>query len=347
MQEMTTGAVTDFLDREGCECLNSVKLLAFLAGALQRYEEEGVVLNPKVVLCSSAERFIRALPGGRYVQVGQDSFNVDSGKQVLKQCANLSVDGWSILIERNSSGSKIRYGVISYLKSPTSLNLADMVSIDPASSSGESDFAILVERIDPKTVLLSGARGNRLRVAFSTTRIIDQESASIDRFSKLCSKNADKNDFASYLSRTLFRILNDSHGTILVCQTGGRPITKIKGMKDAIVLSPPLDLFSVYSAYRSTGSADSILELQRTEALVGGIIRSDGIVVFDDFGRVTAYRVFFQERAKATGLRGTPKSAPIGGARRRAFEGLKALVGSELACSLFRSQDGLTVFQGA
>src|SRR3712207_7413730 len=38
--------------------------------------------------------------------------------------------------------------------------------------------------------------------------------------------------------------------------------------------------------------------------------------------------------------------AVVGGARRRAFEGLKTLTGSHLSGLLFRSQDGATAFKG-
>ncbi len=36
----------------------------------------------------------------------------------------------------------------------------------------------------------------------------------------------------------------------------------------------------------------------------------------------------------------------VGGARRRAFEGLKGLVGNQLSSILFRSQDGQTIHFG-
>jgi hypothetical protein len=110
MQESTTGAVSEFLDREQLECLQSMKLLAYLAGALHRYEEEGVLLNPRVLLCASIENFARALPGGKSIIIGTAAFNGDLGKRVLKECAPLARNGWVIFVER-ASPEQVKFGV--------------------------------------------------------------------------------------------------------------------------------------------------------------------------------------------------------------------------------------------
>lgn len=351
MQESTTGAVTQFMEREGCECLQSIKLLAFLAGALQRYEEEGVVLSPRVLLCNNIDSFARSLPGGRFLLVGKLDFNSDSGKYVLKQCATLSRGGWIVFVERNPAGTEARFGVLSFLASPTSVELRDMVTLERDPSLGDPEMAVLVEQVDPKTILLSGSRGNTLRIAFSTTRKMTDDFLPIQRFSKLCCSGVAGAEFLGFFQSLLRRSLNESHGTILVCRSSG-PVTKVKGMKDAVLLSPPLDLRDAFMAYKTVGDADSILELQRSEALFVGMLQSDGIIVFDDRGAVTAYRVFFRE-ARIAAPKGAQSAksrkkapAPVGGARRRAFEGLKGLVGQELQGALFRSQDGVTEFEG-
>jgi hypothetical protein len=353
MQESTTGAVTQFLEQEGLECLPSIKLLSFLAGALQRYEEEGVVLNPRVLLCNDISMFSRSMPGGRFLLVGQLAFSTDSGKQILKQCATLARAGWTVFVERDRKGTAARFGVLSFLASPTSVELREMVTLGHDSSIGAPEMAVLIEQIDPKTILLSGSRGNTLRIAFSTTRLVKDDAKELKQFCDLCCSNGTSAEFTLFFNSLLGRSLNESHGTILVCQSSG-PITKVEGMNDAVVLNPPLDLGDAFMAYKTHGSADSILELQRSEALLLGMLQSDGIVVFDDRGAVTAYRVFFRDARTAAHLKvnvNKPKhlpktSVPVGGARRRAFEGLKGLVGSELQGILFRSQDGVTEFKG-
>lgn len=340
MQESTTGAVSQFLDYEGCECLQSIKLLAFLSGALQRYEEEGVVLNPKLVLCNSIADFAKALPGGKFIVIGEDSYSGESGKKILKQCANLAAAGWVIFVERREDGSNVKFGVLSFLESPTSLDLREMVSL-----SAQPGFVVVIEKIDPKTVLMTGARGNTLRIAFSTTRTADEEGLALQKFSIACTSNTTTDGFSVYFRNLLNKSLNMSHGSILVCRQAN-DINKVRGMNDAVKITPPLNLHAAFNSYRTINSSESILELQRSEALLVGMMQSDGIVVFDEEGQVTAYRVFYKEVAKKRGEKDA-KTTPVGGARRRAFEGVKSLVGSELKCALFRSQDGLTVYQGA
>ena len=350
IQESTTGAVTAFLEQENCDCLQSIRLLSFLAGALQRYEEEGVVLKPKVLLCNDIDAFYRSLPGGRVMVVGQSEFNSDVGKQILKQCATLARAGWTVFVERRAEGTQIRFGVLSFLASPMSVELREMVALTRDPALGDPDLAILAEQIDPKTVLFSGSRGNTLRIVFSTTRPSGDGTGEIEKFSSLCCSTDCSAEFKHFFRSLLGRALNESHGTILVCRSP-EPVTKVKGMNDAVVLSPSLNLKDAFLAYRSSNSADSLLELQRSEALLVGMLQSDGIVVFDNRGAVTAYRVFFQGRKTAQPPKGEQKkrrksTPPAGGARRRAFEGLKPLIGSELQGILFRSQDGVTEFEG-
>lgn len=184
MQESTTGAVSQFLDLEGCECLQSIKLLSYLSGALQRYEEEGEVLNPKVVLCNSIEKFSQSLPGGRYVIVGKDDYGPETGKKILKQCATLARAGWVVFVERNKDGTAIKFGVLSFLASPTSVDLREMVGLGVDESLPPPEFSVLTERLDPKTVLLTGSRGNSLRIAFSTTRAIDNQGEALGKFQR-------------------------------------------------------------------------------------------------------------------------------------------------------------------
>jgi hypothetical protein len=113
-------------------------------------------------------------------------------------------------------------------------------------------------------------------------------------------------------------------------------------MKDGVEIVPKLDFLAAYSTYRSDNSAESILRLQSAEELFKGILECDGIVVFDTAGCLVAYRVFY--RPTHPGTPGMP--APTGGARRRAFEGAKTMVGTTLISVLFRSQDGLTIREG-
>lgn len=359
----TTGGVSDFLDDEQFECIASMKLLSFLAGALLRYEEEGVELSPQVVLCQSIETISQSFPGGKFYVIGSGDFSAELGKRVLKECAALARNGWVVFVERVNA-TKVRYGVFSYLASPTSLSLRDMIGVD------DQTFAVLIERTDRSNVRLSGSKGNVLDVAFSTAR--EETTSDDDAIAKFARSAAPAATGATlrYMTGLISRLLAESHGTILACADG--PILSVPGMTDAVSLEPPIEVISVFEDFHTTGTADALMELQRMESLLSGLMQSDGIVVFNPLGEVSAYRVFYRPPPeKVTARQGVGRrewlkilswgarrrqkvEAPspakpasvTGGARRRAFQGVSALVGSGLKGALFRSQDGLTIFVG-
>ncbi len=363
IHKTTTGGVSDFLDDESFECVGSMKLLSFLAGALLRYEEEGVELSPQVVLCQSIESTTKSFPGGKFYIIGMGEFSPELGKKVLKECAALARNGWAVFVERVTA-TKVRYGVFSYLASPTSLGLRDMIGVD------DQTFAVLIERTDRSNVRLSGSKGNILDVAFSTTR--DERTADdndIAKFARSVVPKAASPATTRYMTGLVARLLAESHGTILVCTD--QPILSVSGMTDAVTLDPAIEVISVFDDYHTIGTADTLMELQRTEGLLGGLLQSDGIVVFNTLGQVSAYRVFYkpppqeppplastkrrawfgfwkqaEQPLQLTGPPITAQAPVTGGARRRAFQGVSALVGTGLNSALFRSQDGLTIFAG-
>jgi len=264
-------------------------------------------------------------------------FAPELGKKILKECAVLAQSAWAIFIER-SSETRVRYGIFSYLETPTSVSLNEMITID------DTQFAVLVSRADATTVRLAGTKGNTLDVAFSTVREAAKNDADIGKFAESCSSKETSDSGKRYLRNLIGKLLSSSHGTILVCAVD--QITGIEGMGDAVALSPPIDVLGTFENFRASSAADSLLELQRVENLLHGLLQSDGIVAFNQAGQVTAYRVFYRPPASAK-MTDEAKQNVTGGARQRAFKGVCALVGSALVSALFRSQDGHTMYEGA
>ncbi len=92
---------------------------------------------------------------------------------------------------------------------------------------------------------------------------------------------------------------------------------------------------------RQKQDADSLADLEAAEALLDGMLNSDGVVVLGPDGSVLAYRVFLKPTDEEK--RTLPER---GGGRRRTFELMKARVGKTLRAAFFRSQDGETDFGG-
>lgn len=334
-RDLTTSRINDLLIDEHQACAQSQNLLGYLAGTLLNYKDEGVELTPSVILCDNLELFLQSFPGAVAHTIGTESLDPSAGPKILKDCGPLSSQNWFIFIERDGTG-RIRYGVFTYFRLPTAIPLHEGITIDPAR------FCLLLRKISSSTIEIRGAKGNSLTLVFSTVRETVTSGEPVDRFAKACCRSLSPHNerFQIYLMRLLESALTASHGTILLCSEN-LSLSQVPELRDAVSVSPLLDFHAAFSEFQTANTAGSILALQRCEELLYGFLRCDGMIVFDTAGRVTAYRVFYQptERAPAT-------AGIVGGARRRAFEGVRALVGDHLVSVLFRSQDGLTLHHG-
>lgn len=335
----TTGGISDLLKDEGLTCAESQDLLSYLAGALLSYKEEGIEFLPSIVLCNSIKDFLTAFPGSIHHLIGKAALSGESGPRVLKDCAPLSGSNWYIYIERDQENHTIEYGVFTYFKTPTAIPLHEGVEID------SEKFSILIRKASTNTIDIRGSKGHSLILLFSTLREITDSTQPINDFAGMCGDRIEDEDmkaeFSLYFFRLLDALLTSCHGTILAC---GNDIDfgALPEMEDAVHVKPLIDFFSAFSDFKTSNSADAILSLQRCEELLRGFLRCDGIILMDGFGRVSAYRVFYKPAENA----GEANAQVVGGARRRAFEGLKSLVGVQLDSILFRSQDGQTLFYG-
>jgi hypothetical protein len=335
-RDQITGRINDLLIDEHKACAESQNLLGYLAGSLVSYKDEGVEFAPSVLLCDDIAEVLKAFPGSVFHQIGKAALDSASGPKILKECAPLSGSNWFIYVERDRK--KLNYGVFTYLRLPTAIPLHEGIFINP------NQFCVLVRKISTNTIEMRGAKGSELTLIFSTVRASANSSAPIQEFATACCLNVEqslKKHFSSYFLRLVEASLTSSHGTILIC---GDAIAfdQIPEMQDAVVVEPMLDFQAAFSSFQTLGTADSILNLQRCEELLQGFLRCDGIVAFDTKGRVTTYRIFFRPNEA------TNKVVVVGGARRRAFEAVKKLVGKNkpLKSVLFRSQDGLTLHHG-
>jgi hypothetical protein len=338
-RDQATGKINDLLIDEDKACAQTQNLLSYLAGVLLNYQDEGIEFLPSIVLCDSIQKALQAFPGAITHYVGEAALEPESGRKILKDCAPLSNTNWFIFIERIEDG-KVKYGVFTYLRLPTAISLQEGITI------GAAVFCVLIRKVSPTTVEIRGSKGSVLSLIFSTVRGSGTESTEIASFAAHCCSTiptAQVGDiFKTYFVRLLEESLSASHGTMLICAKD-LDLPNISGISDSVLVQPMLDLYAAFADYHATNTAESILTLQRCEELLRGFLRCDGIVVFDSASRVIAYRAFY----RPTGESADNSRGVIGGARRRAFEGIKSLVGNGIASVLFRSQDGLTLHHGS
>jgi len=291
-------------------------------------------LSPHVLFCKDIDAVIRAFPGSGKHVIGTAPLSPESAKRILKNCAPLATRNWCIYIERVDS-DRLRYGVLNYLKLPTALPLAQAISVL------NGVFCILLQKISPTMIRISGSNGNALSIVFSTVREEGSPTDSVKQFANCCcvhiENSGGKLGFSDYLAQLLDEALAASHGTILVCATLEK-FSAIPDLKIGTPVEPKLDLADRFATYRESNTADSILKLQSCEELLKGFVACDGIVVFDTQGGVLAYRAFYRPSAPAT----PAEEGVVGGARTKAFTGIRELAGSSLVSALLRSQDGFT-----
>ncbi len=331
------GGLNDLLADEGLTCGHSQNLLAYLAGELLAYREEGVALAPDVVFCESIDGSISAMPGGIYYKIGEGALGAAIGKSILKDCASLAKHPWAIYIQR-TDGQSLEYGVASFSYTPGSLSLTDAILLNP------DIFTVLIRRVNDKTIRVVGSKGSVNTFLFSTSREEETDHLAVDKFASAASLDLDKGDdrdqFRDYLKSTVETLLRGSHGCIIACSTNLDQLEGVAELQDKIPLDPPLDIYAAFASFKTGNSGGDLANLQASFGLAQGLVQSDGMVVFDTQGRIVAFRAFYRPQdAQAS-------AKVVGGARRRAYEGAKALVGVSLQAILFRSQDGLTLFHG-
>ena len=154
-RDQTTGKINDLLIDEGQPSAPSQNLLAYLAGALVNYKEEGIELTPSVVLCDNIQEVLRIFPGALSHRVGTAPLDPSSGPMVLKHCAPLSGRHWFIFIERVANDT-MNYGVFTYFRLPTAIPLHEAITINT------NQFCILVRKTSPNTIEIRGAKGSVL-----------------------------------------------------------------------------------------------------------------------------------------------------------------------------------------
>lgn len=89
-------------------------------------------------------------------------------------------------------------------------------------------------------------------------------------------------------------------------------------------------------------TTENYTDLMSSAGLLGGMLNSDGITVLDTAGRVLGYNCF----VRTTDENLKPREL-VGGARRRAFTELRALVDAgNLRGAFIRSSDGASDFHG-
>ncbi len=322
------GGVTEFCSECGLTLFGKALNLVDLIVTLARYKEEGVRLTPQVYVANDISALTAMLPDGERVRIGVTTSDAKGIKEALKKTAPLATEGWSIYLEDRIG---LEYGVFRGSGNPLAVAMDE----------------ILLERIDPLTVVKVfcvaeecvevRASNGQFHHVFLDHRKEDAPPPLqyLDRLAMaIVAKCAPElqEALASFLKKLLFTAMRESHGCLIAVTNMTRP-PKFIG-NDCVTLESPLDFGSLVSQLKKD-EIDATL-LTNKGSLLKGMLNSDGIILFDDRGRLLGYNCFVKVKHD---------EGVIGGARRRAFAALGAKVGSGLSAAFMQSQDGWTEYK--
>jgi len=328
------GELMDFLTDSGIACAHTAELVRDITCLLASYREEDVPLFPDVFVLPELAGLSSISPGTERVIIKTGVPLNSAADRVLKDCASLAVRGWSVYIAK-SAENVAEYGLFRSAMHSFATT-AEEIMIEQGNVP-----MVLVRNRGRLVVELRNSKNETLTASFTSApaagsafaqQVTDfAEAASVETAEKY------KASFKQYLVRLLTDVLQHCHGTLLmahVVPAGNQPP---EALNSGVWLTTSLDLIGAYVSATESKDADSLAMLSAREALLGGMIASDGLVVFGNDGRVLGYRIFLKPTDEEK------KSLPEeGGGRRRTYELMKSRIGEHVKAAFFRSQDGQT-----
>ena len=323
------GGVTDFCQASKLAFLANQLHLVELVVMLAHYKEEGVSLFPRVYLTNNKQMLSAMLPDGEILKIGVGTPDESGLKSAVKKCAPLANNGWLIYIE---VGLGLEYGVFKGSGNPISVLVDDVLM-----SESEGFIVVKASQVAEECVEIRSNRGG-LHYIFLNHRK-ESSPPPLQYIGKLISaitlKTPEKykESTVSFLNRLFISALRESHGCIIAVTSMPKPPKILSN--DGIILDEPIDFSKLVIELKKGRIEPSKLESKGY--LLKGMLNSDGIILFDNKGRLLGYNCF---------VKVTNKENVIGGARKRAFSSLKAKIGSGLTAAFMQSQDGWTDFEG-
>ena len=325
-------SVTDFCTTTGL-AMATPEVMVDLIVRLARYQEEGVNLSPQVYLTDNIDLLINMLPEGEKLTLSITTADLHGIDEMLKTCAPLAVGEWRIF--GHQCGQDMNFGVFRGSSNPISVGVDEIILTDEDKGAA----VIKAHQVVKECVQISSSKGLHHHVFFNHRK---EESPpplhQIENLVRSITKHVDDNEretVQSFLTRVLMTALLNSHGCILAV-TNMQTLPEVL-LNDAVILDEPIDFPSMTRDLKNSERADrSPYSFERKAELLEGMLRSDGITLFDQRGRLLGFRCF---------VRISGESGVVGGARRRAFESLKQRLGEDLFAAFMQSQDGWTEFE--
>jgi hypothetical protein len=335
------GDLLDFLSASGFGEALTIGLIRDLVCLLAAYREEDVPLFPEVFVLSAAATLSSLAPGAQRIVIGEARLDDQASAKVLKRCAGLALRGWGVYVA-NVDVENVEFGLFraqrhSFATSAEE-SMADLDSNSPV---------VLIRNRGRLVVELRNAKGMTFTASFTSARAAPSALAKhVQEFVVVMSAQLpvqQSQRFRPYMERLLVEQLQHCHGTLLAALPAPNvDAPPPEQFSDGAWLQTPIDLAGIHETAVTKKDADSLADLQAAEALLAGMVNSDGVVVVGTNGTLLAYGVFLKPSDEEK------KRLPDrGGGRRRTYELMALRLGSFMKAAFFRSQDGETDCQRA
>ena len=294
------------------------------------YEEEGQKIRPTIIITSSINTIVKAVPGSKKIIFYEDA-NTDNFKAHIKALMVFCKSSWNIYMCFTEAG--VEYGIIKGLTSIKEMSLIQTITRkETLEAIAKKANLVILSVVGGGVCKLKGARGNTVSICFNLNsgseynwenEIYDFVEACV---SKIKTTPRKLQDIRNLLFNTFQRCLKDLHGTI--CLVVDKEFKDRTGfLADGTWLKEPIEFAKLFM--RSNKFDENVL---RSYADVfTTMLDFDGITIIDNAGRIRAYNVFIESN-------NTEKI--VGGARKRAAYSLLQSKLKKIVGVYFQSQDG-------
>jgi hypothetical protein len=326
----------DFLGQSGFAATPTIGLIRDLACLLSSYREEDVPLFPDVFVIGSLPVLSTLAPGTQRVTIGEAGIDDEMAPRLLKRCAGLACQGWGVYVALVSP-DRAEFGLFRALRHSYATSAEEsMKDLEGASP------VVLIRNRGRLVVELVNAKNQTFTASFTSAPPAPSPLAiHVHDFAIAATAlmpEGQSANFRPYFERLMMDLLQRCHGTLMCVHApplDGEPPPRELG--DGVWLNPPVDLASLHTAAAASGTAEALADLQAMEALLSGMVNSDGLVVLGTQGQLLAYSVFLKPNDEEKRI--LPEK---GGGRRRTYELMRLRLGTDLRAAFFRSQDGET-----
>lgn len=330
LRKLLLGELTEFCqDSELPFLVNNTLHLVELVVLLSRYQEEGVKLSPRVYLTNDKNAVLQMIPGMEYLKIGSSTLDSKGIKESVKKCAPLAAGGWLIYIQTNQDG--IEYGLFKGSNSPIS-GFVDNILL----AGHPFTTVVKVYQVTDDCVEVKSNKGLYHYIFLNHSKEDSPAPLSyLDGLVQTVLENVSepiKEPATVFLMRQLFDSLRQSHGCLIAVtnmETAPDFLTQ-----DGIILEQPIDFIGLIQDLTNEIIPESLLESKGS--LLNGMLNSDGIVLFNNCGKLLGYNCFIKTSGKA---------AEGGGARKRAFAAIEEKIGDGLCAAFIQSHDGWSNFR--